>query len=81
MFRSSDQSDAKPPVLSSQASLVLIYRLTEGMSRPFPAQDLNPGPMNIAIRIHFHHCVNENMLPEPRTFHWVVPECKLTVIV
>ncbi|GFV96376.1 protein white [Trichonephila clavipes] len=37
--------------------------------------------VNIAIRIHFHHCVNENMLPEPRIFHWVVPECKLTVIV
>ncbi|GFV57880.1 transposable element Tcb2 transposase [Trichonephila clavipes] len=31
MFRSGSQSDAKPPVLSSQESLVLIYRPTEGM--------------------------------------------------
>ncbi|GFV67753.1 transposable element Tcb1 transposase [Trichonephila clavipes] len=31
MFRSGGQSDVKPPVLSSQASLVLIYRPTEGM--------------------------------------------------
>ncbi|GFU29749.1 hypothetical protein TNCV_4745741 [Trichonephila clavipes] len=31
MFRSSDQSDAKPPAFSSQASLLLIYRPTEGM--------------------------------------------------
>ncbi|GFV93604.1 hypothetical protein TNCV_1989161 [Trichonephila clavipes] len=31
MFRSGGQSDAKPPVLSSQASLVFIYRPTEGM--------------------------------------------------
>ncbi|GFS52694.1 hypothetical protein TNCV_45611 [Trichonephila clavipes] len=30
MFRSGGQSDAKPSVLSSQASLVLIYRVTEG---------------------------------------------------
>ncbi|GFW61364.1 uncharacterized protein TNCV_4136821 [Trichonephila clavipes] len=29
MFRSSGQPDAKPPVFSSQASLVLIYRSTE----------------------------------------------------
>ncbi|GFW97458.1 hypothetical protein TNCV_4991341 [Trichonephila clavipes] len=31
MFRSRDQSDAKPPVLSSQTGLILIYRSTEGM--------------------------------------------------
>ncbi|GFU01636.1 uncharacterized protein TNCV_1521771 [Trichonephila clavipes] len=31
MFRSGGPSEAKPPVLSSQASLVLIYRPTEGM--------------------------------------------------
>ncbi|GFX11893.1 hypothetical protein TNCV_2996771 [Trichonephila clavipes] len=31
IFRSGDQSELKPPVLSSQASLVLIYRPTEGM--------------------------------------------------
>ncbi|GFV50206.1 bestrophin homolog [Trichonephila clavipes] len=31
MFRSGGQPDVKPPVLSSQASLVLIYRPTEGM--------------------------------------------------
>ncbi|GFY23123.1 integrase catalytic domain-containing protein [Trichonephila clavipes] len=31
LFRSSGQSDAKTPVLSSQASLVLIYRPTEEM--------------------------------------------------
>ncbi|GFW59252.1 hypothetical protein TNCV_2781831 [Trichonephila clavipes] len=31
MFRSGGQSDAKPPVLSFQAILVLIYRPTEGM--------------------------------------------------
>ncbi|GFW76665.1 hypothetical protein TNCV_4943821 [Trichonephila clavipes] len=31
MFRSGGQSDARPPVLSSQASLVLIYQPTEGM--------------------------------------------------
>ncbi|GFW96708.1 hypothetical protein TNCV_2847641 [Trichonephila clavipes] len=31
MFRSDGQSDAKPPVLSSKTSLVLIYRPTEGM--------------------------------------------------
>ncbi|GFW56804.1 hypothetical protein TNCV_160341 [Trichonephila clavipes] len=31
IFRSGGQSDAKPPVLRSQASLVLIYRPTEGM--------------------------------------------------
>ncbi|GFV64616.1 hypothetical protein TNCV_3181121 [Trichonephila clavipes] len=31
MFRSGGQSDAKPSVLSSQASLVLIYRPTEEM--------------------------------------------------
>ncbi|GFX73519.1 uncharacterized protein TNCV_2342241 [Trichonephila clavipes] len=31
MFRSNGQSDTKPPVLSSQTSLVLIYRPSEGM--------------------------------------------------
>ncbi|GFX59042.1 hypothetical protein TNCV_3814761 [Trichonephila clavipes] len=31
MFRSDGQSDAKPTVLNSDASLVLIYRPTEGM--------------------------------------------------
>ncbi|GFT07750.1 hypothetical protein TNCV_1213601 [Trichonephila clavipes] len=31
MFRLDDQSDAKPPVFSSQASLVLIYRPTAWM--------------------------------------------------
>ncbi|GFY00190.1 uncharacterized protein TNCV_2835471 [Trichonephila clavipes] len=31
MYRSSGQSDVKSPVFSSQASLVLIYRPTEGM--------------------------------------------------
>ncbi|GFT67989.1 hypothetical protein TNCV_713611 [Trichonephila clavipes] len=31
MFRSSGQSDAKPPVFSSQESLELIYLPTEGM--------------------------------------------------
>ncbi|GFV72923.1 hypothetical protein TNCV_1974701 [Trichonephila clavipes] len=31
IFRSSDQSDAKSPMFSSQASLALTYRLTEGM--------------------------------------------------
>ncbi|GFX30643.1 hypothetical protein TNCV_4861671 [Trichonephila clavipes] len=31
MSRSGGQSDAKPPLSSSQASLVLIYRPTEGM--------------------------------------------------
>ncbi|GFX57607.1 hypothetical protein TNCV_2675931 [Trichonephila clavipes] len=31
MFRSSGQSDGKPPVFSSQSSLVLIYRPTDGM--------------------------------------------------
>ncbi|GFV95040.1 histone-lysine N-methyltransferase SETMAR [Trichonephila clavipes] len=30
-FRSSGQSDVKPPEFNSQASLVLIYRPTEGM--------------------------------------------------
>ncbi|GFW02114.1 hypothetical protein TNCV_4854541 [Trichonephila clavipes] len=43
MLRSSGQSDAKPPVLCSQASLVLIYRPTERLSRPWPARDLSPG--------------------------------------
>ncbi|GFW76875.1 DUF4817 domain-containing protein [Trichonephila clavipes] len=46
----------------------------QGSAHPLKAQ-------NIAIRIHFHHYVNDNMLPEPRIFHWVVPECKVTVIV
>ncbi|GFW56253.1 hypothetical protein TNCV_1877731 [Trichonephila clavipes] len=31
MFQSSGQSDVKPPVFSSQANLVLIYRSIEGM--------------------------------------------------
>ncbi|GFU90026.1 hypothetical protein TNCV_2439131 [Trichonephila clavipes] len=31
MLRSGGQSEAKPPALSSQESLVLIYRSTEGM--------------------------------------------------
>ncbi|GFX73576.1 hypothetical protein TNCV_2342811 [Trichonephila clavipes] len=31
MFCSNGQSDAKPPVFSFQASLVLIYQPTEGM--------------------------------------------------
>ncbi|GFX24435.1 hypothetical protein TNCV_992501 [Trichonephila clavipes] len=31
IFQSGSQSDAKPPVLSSQASLVLIHRQTERM--------------------------------------------------
>ncbi|GFS85595.1 hypothetical protein TNCV_2794331 [Trichonephila clavipes] len=30
IFRSGGQPDVEPPVLSSQASLVLIYRPTEG---------------------------------------------------
>ncbi|GFX13412.1 SEC14-like protein 2 [Trichonephila clavipes] len=38
-------------------------------------------PESIAIRIHVHHCVDENMLLEPRIFHWVELECKVTVIV
>ncbi|GFV00133.1 hypothetical protein TNCV_4058041 [Trichonephila clavipes] len=37
------QSDAKPPVFSSRASLVLIYRPTEGLSQLFPAPDLSRG--------------------------------------
>ncbi|GFV71721.1 hypothetical protein TNCV_3535091 [Trichonephila clavipes] len=32
MFQSSGQFDAKPPVLSSQASVVLIYRPTEKLN-------------------------------------------------
>ncbi|GFV42572.1 hypothetical protein TNCV_3719051 [Trichonephila clavipes] len=46
MFRSSGQSDAKPPVISSQAGLVLIYRPTkrnERLSRPCPLRNLNAG--------------------------------------
>ncbi|GFT12666.1 hypothetical protein TNCV_5094381 [Trichonephila clavipes] len=45
MFRSCGQSEAKPPVFSSQASLLLVYRSTERTSRPCPARDLNPGPV------------------------------------
>ncbi|GFV55537.1 hypothetical protein TNCV_2573771 [Trichonephila clavipes] len=48
MFRSSGQSDAKHPVLSSQESLVLIYRATEGMKgRVNLAQ---PGVLTIDLR-------------------------------
>ncbi|GFV72834.1 hypothetical protein TNCV_1325451 [Trichonephila clavipes] len=36
MFRLGNQSDSKPPVLSSQASLVLIYRPTEEIKAEFP---------------------------------------------
>ncbi|GFV83335.1 hypothetical protein TNCV_1900611 [Trichonephila clavipes] len=43
MFRSGGQSDAKPPVFSSQASLILIYRPTEGSTLPNPG--LEPGPV------------------------------------
>ncbi|GFX12877.1 hypothetical protein TNCV_1976151 [Trichonephila clavipes] len=48
MLRSSNQSDVKPPVFSSQAIVILIYRPTEGMkvlSRPCLARYLNPGPV------------------------------------
>ncbi|GFT21672.1 hypothetical protein TNCV_617751 [Trichonephila clavipes] len=46
MFRSSGQSDAKLPVFSSQASLVLIYKPTEGIKAesPFPGLGFNSGP-------------------------------------
>ncbi|GFW89856.1 hypothetical protein TNCV_2425131 [Trichonephila clavipes] len=45
MFRSDDQSDAEPPVLSSLASLVLIYRplKDERLSLPSPTRGLNLG--------------------------------------
>ncbi|GFX62343.1 tyramine beta-hydroxylase [Trichonephila clavipes] len=36
---------------------------------------------SIAIRIHFSHCADENMLAQPIIFHWVVPECTVTVCV
>ncbi|GFS90153.1 hypothetical protein TNCV_508141 [Trichonephila clavipes] len=45
MFQSGGQSDAKTPVLNSQACLVLIYRPTERMSRSCPARDLNLGSL------------------------------------
>ncbi|GFT68919.1 hypothetical protein TNCV_1804491 [Trichonephila clavipes] len=48
MFRSGGQSDAKPQVLSSRASLALIYLLTERdekLSRPCPVQSVNLGPV------------------------------------
>ncbi|GFX59812.1 hypothetical protein TNCV_1778511 [Trichonephila clavipes] len=44
MFLSGGQLDMKPPVLSSQASLVLIlstYRRDERMSQPCSAKGLN----------------------------------------
>ncbi|GFT11513.1 hypothetical protein TNCV_2523301 [Trichonephila clavipes] len=43
MFWSSGQFYVKPRVFSYQASLVLLYRPTEWLSRPCPARDLNPG--------------------------------------
>ncbi|GFX11963.1 uncharacterized protein TNCV_2997471 [Trichonephila clavipes] len=48
MFRSCGQSDVKFPVLSSQASLVLIlstHGRDERLSQPRPAWDLNVGPV------------------------------------
>ncbi|GFW31488.1 hypothetical protein TNCV_1288351 [Trichonephila clavipes] len=39
MFRSGGRSDAKPPVLSSQASLVLIYQPTELMKGSLSSRD------------------------------------------
>ncbi|GFW92737.1 hypothetical protein TNCV_1735301 [Trichonephila clavipes] len=48
MLRSGGQSDAKRSVLSSQASLVLICRPTEGderMGQPCRAPGLNLGPV------------------------------------
>ncbi|GFW95624.1 hypothetical protein TNCV_18551 [Trichonephila clavipes] len=38
-------SSVKPPVFSSQASLVLIYRANEGMSQLCSARNLNPRPV------------------------------------
>ncbi|GFW45287.1 hypothetical protein TNCV_4733951 [Trichonephila clavipes] len=48
MFRSGGQSDAKPPVLSSHASLVLIlstHGRDERPSQPLPARGLNLRPV------------------------------------
>ncbi|GFW05213.1 hypothetical protein TNCV_2905031 [Trichonephila clavipes] len=45
MFRSGGQSDVKPPMVSSQASLVLIYQPLSRLSRPCPAWGLNLGPV------------------------------------
>ncbi|GFW89961.1 hypothetical protein TNCV_3741471 [Trichonephila clavipes] len=42
MFRSSGQFDAKPPVFNSQASSVLIYRLTEGMKSSLLSPKFEP---------------------------------------
>ncbi|GFS72090.1 hypothetical protein TNCV_3903881 [Trichonephila clavipes] len=41
MFRSSGQSGVKHPELSSQASLILLYRPTEGLIRLCPVRGLN----------------------------------------
>ncbi|GFV96769.1 hypothetical protein TNCV_3388621 [Trichonephila clavipes] len=48
MFRSSGQSDAKPPVLSFQPSLVLIYRPTEGVCQVIYSQ------FGLAIHQNYH---------------------------
>ncbi|GFV13774.1 hypothetical protein TNCV_3957891 [Trichonephila clavipes] len=52
MFRSDVQSITKPPVFSSQASLVLIYRTTEKMKgcppgalKPKAVTDTTPQPL------------------------------------
>ncbi|GFX13070.1 hypothetical protein TNCV_2357261 [Trichonephila clavipes] len=63
MLRSGCQSEMKL-VFSSQESSVLIYRSTEGMSRPCPVWDLNPRPVKW----------ERDVLPlSHRTSHAVVP--------
>ncbi|GFV39801.1 hypothetical protein TNCV_1043841 [Trichonephila clavipes] len=53
MFRSSGQPDAKPSMFSSQASLALIYRLTEEMKSLVPTRDLSPAPV-VRNAIYYH---------------------------
>ncbi|GFT18171.1 hypothetical protein TNCV_183321 [Trichonephila clavipes] len=46
MFRSGGLSNVKPPVLSSQESLVLVYRPTDEIP-PCPARGLDLGPVAV----------------------------------
>ncbi|GFU13033.1 hypothetical protein TNCV_3181741 [Trichonephila clavipes] len=70
MSRCSGQSDVKSPVLSSQASLVLIYQPTEELSQPCPARNLNIGPRNEEAQCINHsatgHVINIYLEISPR---------------
>ncbi|GFV13081.1 hypothetical protein TNCV_4714061 [Trichonephila clavipes] len=60
MFRAGGQSDMKPPVFSHQASVVLIYRPTEGMKEVGKPIDENSACVEVGTTNNFKNYFSSN---------------------